>query len=110
MAEYLRAKTNGIILHYDERLANHPDWEAVTEQEAFPERFAPVDLKVRDKKVDLTIPAETVIAPPAVSVELSKQKGRTFGTVGEVQAVKPSNKPAEAKAPSADVTGFKGEF
>ena len=105
MTMYLRSKKNGIIHDYVEILADNPDWEAITEQQAFPEKFAPVDIKARAKKVDLTVPKEAVTPPSTISTELSAQKGRTFSTVGEVQATKVPNKPV-----TIDAAGLKGEF
>lgn len=100
MVKYLRAKTNGIVMDYHERLASNPDWELVTEQEAFPERFAPVDIKVREKKVELNVPVE-VVAPPVVAPELAQQKGQVFGNI---------NIPKTQKKPKTDINVAGLEF
>lgn len=77
MTQYLRAKTNGFIMEHNERLALLPEWESVTEQEAFPERFAPVDLEAREPQVDITVNAE-VESPVVVSPELEVEATRRF--------------------------------
>ena len=77
MKKYLRAKTNGIIFEWNERLAFNQDVEEVTEEEAYPERFAPVNLKARKPTVDLSVKTETV-APPTVSPELLAEASKPF--------------------------------
>lgn len=79
MTKYLRSKVNGIILDWNERLANNPNMEVLTEQEAYPERFAPVDLSKRKSTIDLTVDAAAVIPPPVVAPELLAEASRPFG-------------------------------
>jgi len=77
MKKYLRAKTNGIIFDWNERLAANPDVEEVAEEQAYPERFAPVDLAKREPVVDLSVKVETV-APPTISPELLAEASKPF--------------------------------
>lgn len=100
MTKYLRAKTNGIVSDWNDRLAANPDWEVVTEREAFPERFAPVELAKRETQVQLAVPEE-VLAPPTVAVELTSQKGQTFGKMDVAKTYK--------KQPKPEIVGL-GEF
>lgn len=78
MRKYLRAKTNGMIFDWNEVLLNNPDIEEITEQDAYPERFAPVDLKTRTPVVDLTVNVETV-APATAPPELLAEASKPFG-------------------------------
>lgn len=103
MTNYLRSKINGIVFDYNERLAIHPDVEVISERQAFPERFAPVDIAKHVPKVDLTIKEETE-APPVTPPELAAQKGRVFGNIGQPKVAKKTTEP------KLDVTGLKGEF
>lgn len=79
MTKYLRSKINGLIFDYNPRLAALPEWEEISEQEAYPERFAPVDLTKRVVQVDLVIPEEITeapaLAPPALVAEASRPRG-----------------------------------
>lgn len=79
MTKYLRAKTNGMIFEYTERLALNPNVEVITEQEAYPERFAPVNLEKHKPTIDLSVKVETV-APPVVAPELLAEASKPFGT------------------------------
>lgn len=105
MTMYLKAKTNGIVQEYNELLAAHEDWKLITEQEAFPERFAPVDLAAREKKVDLTIDEASVTVSNVAPIELANQKGRLFSTADGAQVIK-----SKAKTAIVDAMGLKGEF
>lgn len=84
MKKYIRGKQNGLILDYQERLAKNSLFEVITEKEAYPERFAPVDLTKRDKKVDLEVPVEVTaapnVAPPELVAEAEKRFGKGKGT------------------------------
>lgn len=76
---YLRNKKDGFIYEWHPILAKHPLCEEVTEQEAYPERFAPAAVvekaKRRTKKIDLTtddIPEEPVYSSPELSADASR--------------------------------------
>lgn len=70
---YLRNKADGFIFEWGEILAQNPDVEEVTEEEAFPERFIPAAAKGRKARVSL----ETKIdeppdnTPPELSTEVT---------------------------------------
>ena len=66
MAQYLRHKSKGTIYSYTPQLAAVPNLEPVTEEEAFPERFAPKAAKGRKAKVDLT--TSDIPVPPVDDV------------------------------------------
>jgi hypothetical protein len=75
----LRNKKDGFIYEWHPVLANNPLCEEVTEQEAYPERFAPAAVvekaKRRTKKIDLTtddIPEEPVYSSPELSADASR--------------------------------------
>lgn len=100
MTKYLRAKTNGFVFEYNDRLAMLPEWEEVTEEQAFPERFAPVDLAKRETKVELTV-SEAALAQPPVSPEL------------EAEATRSMNRRTTTRAPRTQVglpAGLEGAF
>lgn len=100
---YLRSKNNGMILEWSETLARNPNVVEVTEQEAYPERLAPVDLSKREKAVDLSVPKAAVVPPPEVSPELLAEASKPFGTR--------NSKPHKAKpAPAIDAVGLLGDF
>lgn len=100
---YLRSKNNGMILEWNEVLARNPNVVEVTEQEAYPERFAPVDLSKREKAVDLTVPEEVVTPPPQVAPELLAEASKPFGT-------KNSKPRASKQVAVTDAVGLLGEF
>ena len=52
--KYLRHKVKGTIYGWNANLAEHPHVEEVTEEQAYPERFAPKVAKGRKPKVSLT--------------------------------------------------------
>lgn len=79
MKKYLRSTSSGAILPYHPRILSGGGVVLITEEEAFPERFAPVPLKGRKAKVDLSVPEELVEAPPVVSPELQADASRRFG-------------------------------
>lgn len=79
MKKFLRSKTSGAILPFHPRILNAGGVELVTEEQAFPERFAPVPLKGRKAKVDISVAEEVVEAPPFVSPELQADASRRFG-------------------------------
>lgn len=76
---YLRNKVDGTIYEWHPVLANNPKCEEVTEQEAYPERFAPEKViakaRARKKKVDLQT-EDVPEPPPASSPELSADASR----------------------------------
>ncbi len=79
MKKYLQSLSTGAILPFNERLLNAGGVKVVTEAEAFPQKFAPVPLKGRKAKVDVTVPVELVEAPPEMSPELQADASRRFG-------------------------------
>jgi hypothetical protein len=79
MTKYLRNKVDGFIYGWHPILAKHPKCEEVTEEEAFPERFAPAAVvekaKRRVKKLSLEtddIPAEPEYSSPELSADASR--------------------------------------
>lgn len=102
MTTYLRSKTNGIVLEHNDRLAKLPEWEVVTEQEAFPERFAPVALDKREQQVVLTVAEEAVQPPVTAPAELVAEASRPFASAKATRATRNTNKPSSA--------GLKGDF
>jgi hypothetical protein len=79
MTKYLRNKVDGFIYEWHPTLAKNPKCEEVTEQEAFPERFAPPVVvekaKRRTKKLDLgtdDIPEEPAYSSPELSADASR--------------------------------------
>jgi hypothetical protein len=61
MTKYLRNKRDGYIYEWNDILADNPLCEEVTEEEAFPERFTPPEIKIRRSKLNIT---PTVIEEP----------------------------------------------
>lgn len=94
MTRYLRSKLNGIIFEWNERLAANPNAEEVTEQEAYPERFAPVDLAKRKPTVNLKINVETT-APNIASPELLAEASRPFDTPKATRVIRKTAAPTE---------------
>lgn len=109
--KYLRSTTNGFVFEYNERLANLPEWQEVTEKEAFPERFAPVDLATREQKVVIDVPASIADPPPVVvSPELEAEATRSFGKNKGTRARSTGEGTSAAPAPSFDIVGLNGAF
>lgn len=60
--QFIRVKKTGAVLSYDKLLANNPECEIISEQEAFPERFVNQRIlkkaqdarKTRNIKLDLS--------------------------------------------------------
>ena len=102
MTKYLRSKTNGMIFDWSEKLTRNPNVEEVTEQEAYPERFAPVDLSKREVMVELSVPKEAVTPPPNIAPELLAEASKPFGTK--------NSKPIKKAPSTTDVAGLLGEF
>lgn len=73
MQKYFRHKKNRTIFMYSDRLLNNPAVELVTEQEAFPERFASKAVLEHKQKVDISIPKEAVEVPPYTPPELAAE-------------------------------------
>lgn len=75
---YLRNKIDGTIYEWHEVLAKHPKCEEVTEQEAYPERFATAAVekaKRRAKKLELgtdDIPEPPVYTSPELAADASR--------------------------------------
>lgn len=90
MEKFFQHRKNGTIYPYNERLANNPDVLLVTEQEAYPERFAPKAVIEHVKKVDISI-KEEVVAPPFTPPELAAQ------TFKDVVIASPTSKKQKQK-------------
>lgn len=76
---YLRNTVDGFIYEWNEILSRHPKCEEVTEEEAYPERFAPPAVieraRRRAKPLDLStddIPEPPVYTPPELSAEAAR--------------------------------------
>lgn len=114
MTKYLRSKNNGMILEWNAVLARNPSVEEVTEQEAYPERFAPVDLAKRTAAVEISVPKEVVTPPPNVSPELLAEASKPFGLGKPVLEDKPTKRQGKptARTPSesSNIVGLLGEF
>ena len=72
---WLRNKKDGEIYHWNEIIAQNPNVEEVTEEEAFPEKFVP---KAQKKiKPILSLKTKNVPkAPPNTKPELSEEASR----------------------------------
>lgn len=62
MRRYLRHKIKGTIYGWSTHLADNPSVEEVSEEQAYPERFAPKVAKGRKAKVSLT--TDDIPEPP----------------------------------------------
>lgn len=101
---YLKSLKSGAILPYNERIIRAGGVIPVTEQEAFPEKFAPVALENRAVKVDISVPAEVAVAPPYTPPELLAD-----GQKGFDQTAAPRK--TRAKTIAANVAaGLQGDF
>jgi hypothetical protein len=109
MTKMLRSKVNGVIFEWNELLLKNPNIEVITEEEAYPERRAPVNLAERKPAVDVTVPKEAVVPPPEVAPELLAEASKPFGTNNTRVDTKP-NKRKKQEAPLFDVVGLIGEF
>lgn len=90
MARYLRSLSNGVIFDWNERLAlNTSKVEEITEEQAFPERFAPPHVvavmeapkEEKAKRGKKQIPLETAVIPveePYTPPELGAQAARNI--------------------------------
>lgn len=75
MTKYLRHKVKGTIYNWNEYIALNPNVEAVSEEEAYPERFIPKAHRGRKPKVNLTtdvLPEEPDLTPPELAEEASR--------------------------------------
>lgn len=85
MKTFFRSMSNGLIFDYDERLKGNPNVEEITEQQAYPDKFIPVD-RIADLRteqimrgshpVDLTIPEQE--EKPYTPPELAEQAGKRW--------------------------------
>jgi hypothetical protein len=80
MEKFFRHRKTGVIYPFNDRLLNNITVELVTEEQAFPERFAAKAVLEHKKQVDITI-AEEVVAPPFTPPELGAQLGEKFKNV-----------------------------
>jgi len=72
---YLRNKRDGYIYAWNDILADNPLCEEVSEEEAFPERFVPNDVKTRKSKLNIT-PAVIEEPPPIEFPEINADASR----------------------------------
>lgn len=75
--KYIRVRKDGFIYEYNDILAQNPECEVVSEEEAYPERFMPSHVTKRKNKnnLDLStaeIPEPPVYTPPELAAEASK--------------------------------------
>lgn len=101
---YLRSIKTGVILPYNERIVRAGGVEPVTEEQAFPEKFAPVPLAERKEQVKIDVPAEAAEAPPYTPPELQADASRRFGTPTATRRNKPKTDAATV------VAGLDGDF
>lgn len=76
MTTYLRNQKTGVIFPDVPVLAAQADMKRVTEQEAFPERYAPVNLEEYAPKVELKVAEHTVEPLTDPSPELTQEASR----------------------------------
>jgi hypothetical protein len=79
MSRWLKHIDDGYIFGYTDGLAEHPKLREVTEEEAFPEKFAPKQLvkkaTARKKQLDVStddIPGEPEYSNPELNQDASK--------------------------------------
>lgn len=73
MARFLRGKKDGFIYDWNPILAENPNVEEVSEQEAYPEKFVPKAQKGRQSKLALEVPpVDEPTGNPDVDQEASK--------------------------------------
>lgn len=75
MTQYLRHKAKGTIYSWNTEIAKNPNIETVTEEQAFPERFVPSDIKTRKSKLNIT-PAVIEEPPPIEFPEINADASR----------------------------------
>ena len=102
---YLRSNINGMIFEWNEIMAKNPDVKEVTEQEAYPERFAPVDLAKRKSEIDLNVPEAVTAAPVEASPELRGEASKPFGRGERIVVSKPKKTMSATEA-----VGLVGDF
>lgn len=78
MDKYFRVKKSGAILPYNERLVGNKDVELVTEQEAFPEKFAAKAVLEHEANIKIDVP-EKAIPPKFVPPELEAEASVAWG-------------------------------
>lgn len=74
MKMFLRNKKDGYIHAYNPNVAKSKNVEVVTEEEAFPEKFAPKGLVGKKSKVSLT--TDEVPEEPATAPELAAEAAK----------------------------------
>lgn len=73
MARFLRGKKDGFIYDWNPILAENPNVEEVSEEEAYPERFIPKAQKGRKSKLEIDVPpVNEPTGNPDVDQEASK--------------------------------------
>jgi len=102
LKQFLRSKETGCIFNHSDELARNRDFEVVSEKEAFPEKFAPVDLKERPKQIDISVPKDAAIEPFVETPEMAKDVSRPIGRPG-------TRGPAKTGKASTPAVGLKGE-
>lgn len=76
---WIRVKRDGYLFPFDEILAQNPECEVITEQEAFPEKFITPEVKqaiekvtkTRTRRAPLALNTEVPTPPPYNSPELA---------------------------------------
>lgn len=76
MARYLRHKVKGTIYNWNGYMAENPNVEEVTEEQAFPELFMPKAAKGRKPKVDLATSDIPEAPEPDPNAELNDELTR----------------------------------
>lgn len=103
---YLRSNINGMVFEWNEIMARNPDVKEVTEHEAYPERFAPVDLTKRKSSIELNIPKEVTVPPTEASPELRAEASKPFGRGERITPNKQPKKPMS----TTEIVGLVGDF
>lgn len=75
MTQYLRHKVKGTIYSWNTEIAKNPNVETITEEEAFPERFIPKEIKTRKSKLNIA-PVAIEEPPPIEFPEINEDASR----------------------------------
>lgn len=97
MVKYLRSKETGAIFDAHDRLVGRPEFEEVTEEQAFPERFISATALEKKSTIDLTVPEAAAVPPPPTTPELTADASRPFGGVRSTQRTSDNPRIAKAK-------------